>query len=149
MPATDETVMQACQVTKDLHNDIIDVANAAAAAEVDASEAERAVILADGFDAMIDVAESGSLAVGPDDLVDGLVERRLAVVADARLAAAAFREEWASVSSDDRGSAVAQIFVWGEKLMSETEPRLGIDAGDQLIALVRTEPVCQNVIQLP
>lgn len=147
--ATDETVAQACQATKDLHNEIIDVANAAAAAEVDASEAERAVILADGFDLMIDVAESGALAAGPVDLVDGLIERRVAVVADGRIAAAAFREEWVSVSSDDRGSAVSQLFVWGEKLMSETEPRLGIDADDQLIALVRNAAACQNVIQLP
>lgn len=146
--ATGETVAQACQATKDLHNEIIDVANAAAAAEVDASETERAVILADGFDAMIDVAESGTLAVGPVGLVDGLVERRAVVVADGRIAAAAFRQEWTSVSSDDRGGAVSQLFVWGEKLMSETEPRLGIEAGDRLIALVRNEPACQNVIQL-
>lgn len=149
MAATERTVAQACQATKDLHNDIIAVANAAAAEEVNASESERAAILADGFDAMIDAAESGMLAVGPGDLVGGLVERRVAVVADARIAAVAFRAEWASVSSDDRGSAVSQLFVWGEKLMSETEPRLGIDAGDPLIALVRSEPVCQNVIQLP
>lgn len=143
-----EAVAVACQQTKDLHNEIISIANAMAIAEVEATDTDRAVILAEGFNAMIDATEVGVLPTAPALLVDGLSDRRSTVVAEMRVVADEFAATQTSVNADQRAGVVTQIFVRGEKLMSETEPRLGATAEDELIAAVALEPACQNVVQL-
>ncbi len=142
-------VAETCESTRDLHNELAAIANEMAAAEVAASPTERAEILAAGLAAMVDTTERAVLGDRPDELVVGLEQRRVKVVAEMRVESESFRAAWPTVSRDERSAAVTQIFTWAEKLMSETEPRIDTAAGSDLLAAVSAEPACRHTVQLP
>jgi hypothetical protein len=144
-----EQIAAACEQTRALHNRVTDAANVMAAAEVGATPADRATILAEGLDAMIAAVATAELPTEPASLVQGLTTRRDRVVDEMRSEAGAFRSEWPTVSGEERQRVVPLVFVWGEKLMSETEPRLPADADTALVEAIRAEQACRHVIQLP
>lgn len=154
-PASDEgpeaaaAVTTLCESVRDLHNEMIDAANTMSGLEVGAEPEERAVILADGLDRIIDIAESAELPTTPPELVVGLPERRRVIVADLRVEAEAFRHRWRKVEQDQRREAVNAIFLLTEKAMSETEPRITSDTPAFLVDAARQESACQFVLQLP
>lgn len=138
-----------CEQTRDLHNAIADAGNEMAAAEVNASPAKRAELAASALESMIAIARDATLPTDPEELTTGLALRRDMAVTDLDNELIAFRSAWPEIQQDDRGHAIAGIFVLGERLMSETEPRVLASTPDSLIEAVRSEPGCRNVIQLP
>lgn len=144
-----EEVATLCQSVVDLHNEIIDAANDMSSREVGASPTDRAIILSDGFDRMIDIGAAADLPTDPAALTAGMEERRDQIVAELRTEAAAFRNTWRTIDQDERRSTVNSIFLHGEKLMSETEPRITADTPEELIDLVRNTDPCRFVVQLP
>ncbi len=138
-----------CEQTRDLHNAIADAGNTMAAAEVKAEPARRAELAADALETMIGIARDTTLPTEPAELTTGLAERRDAAVIDLELELVSFRSEWSEIQQDDRSLAIARVFLLGEKLMSETEPRISASTPDGVIEAIRFESGCRNVIQLP
>ncbi len=138
-----------CDQVGAIQQRVVDAGNEMSSLEVGATPEDRATILADGLDRMIAAVRDAEIPTAPTELVAGIPARRDHVVADAELEAAAFRTDWPSVATDDRRSAVQLIFVIGEKLMSEVEPRVSNATPIDLIELARDTPACRHVIQLP
>ena len=138
-----------CEQTRDLHNAIAEAANTMAAAEVDATPARRAELAAGALEAMIAVARNTGLPTEPAELTAGLADRRDAAVIDLERELGVFRSEWSEIQQDERPAAITRVFVLGERLMSETEPRITALTSDGVIESIRSESSCRNVIQLP
>ncbi len=148
--SSDEAEIEAlCLRVGAIQNQVVEAGNAMSSAEVGADPVERAEILAAGLESMIDAVRQAELPTEPRELASGIPDRRDRVVADAETEAAEFRTRWPRVESDERGETVQGIFVVGEKLMSEVEPRIAHDTAPQLIEIVRATPSCRHVIQLP
>ncbi len=138
-----------CDQTRELHNAIADAGNTMAAAEVSAAPARRAELAAEALETMIAIARDATLPTEPAELTTGLAERRDAAVIDLELELVSFRSEWSEIQQDERPMAITRIFVLGERLMSETEPRISASTPDGVIEAIRSQSGCRNVIQLP
>ncbi|MDH3707643.1 MAG: hypothetical protein OES57_16370 [Acidimicrobiia bacterium] len=142
-----ESISATCGTIRDLHNELVEIANLMSERELVADPADRAQILDDGLHDLIERVRLADLPDAPTELVFGLEDRRAAVVDEMTANAVAFRSEWAEVSTDDRAAAVPTIFIWLEKLMSETQPAVTSDTPAVVIELVAAEPACDHVIR--
>ncbi|NNF55673.1 MAG: hypothetical protein HKN03_14660 [Acidimicrobiales bacterium] len=150
--SSDETGQQIavlCEQTRVLHNSIAGAGNIMAAAEVDAAPERRAELAAGALETMIALARDATLPTEPIALTNGLAERRDAAVIDLEHELESFRAEWSQIHQEDRPLAITHVFSLGERLMSETEPRISTSTPDSVIDAIRSESGCQNVIQLP
>lgn len=142
-------VVALCDSVVALHSSIIDLVNDMSSREVEATPTDRATILADGIDGMIELAEQVDLATEPAALTGGMDQRREQAIADLRVEAEVFRSTNQSVEQDERGGAVNRVFLLAEKLMSETEPNITVETPDELIEAARDTRSCRFVVQLP
>lgn len=148
-PEAAAQVVNLCQSVLDFHSAVIDSINDMSSLEVDATPSDRAVLLADGIDDIIELGETVELPTEPTSLTAGLADRKEHALADLRIEAEAFRSTTPIVEQDDRLGKVNKVFLLAEKLMSETEPKINGDTPNELIDVVRTTRTCRFVVQLP
>ena len=142
-------VVALCDSVVALHSSIIDSVNEMSSKEVDADPPERAVLLADGIDDMIALAEAAAVPTEPAALTIGLADRRERILSELRAESEQFRDSYPTVTQDQRAGAVNRVFLLGEKLMSETEPKVTAETPDELVEAARRTRSCRFVIQLP
>ena len=151
-PATAEEVAQVhalCDGVVDLHSDIIDTINTMSSAEVSATPEARAQLLADALGDAIALVEQAPVPEQPPGLTHGMADRRIDVLEEMALELEGFRSANQQVPQDQRRQAVNRVFLLAEKLMSETEPRVGPDTRPAIIEAARAYENCRFVIQLP
>ena len=138
-----------CDQIHGLHTAVIDAVNEMSSREVGVTPTERGTILAEGLDTIIGLVNDADLPTEPESFVAGLEQRRQDAVANAEIEANQFKTGWKVVEQEDRQRTVNQIFLIGERLMSETEPTVGDATSATLIAHAQANEQCQSVIQLP
>ena len=141
------SIAATCGTIRELHNDLIAIANDMAEREVTADPADRAEILADGVDQLTERVRVAELPEAPVDLVAGLESRRAEMVDEMTANAAAFRAEWTEVTNEDRAAAVPRIFIWLEKISSETKAAVTPDTSAQVVDLVVAESSCDFLVR--